>query len=193
MSIDHSVAFVRYAAERRAVAGPRGAVVKLCRWHAPLAGRESSRLPPLRNRCDVRRWAGEGARAGDFVAAANRLWLEFCATLDEDEVKAARSLEDLDAPTRLHEHRRAVVMAWADAFADRVVTAAELREVWPVREAIGAATRPGLDPDEAVTAAIVSRFIREVAAAGLVCKGWRIAGAGREGHSKSARFRLSAG
>lgn len=191
MTKDHSAPFVRWAAERRAVAGSRGAVVKLCRWHAPLAGRESSQLPPLRNKCDVRCWASEAGRAGDFIAAACRLWHEFTDTLEEHEQAAARSVVDLDADKRREDQQRAVVMAWADAFGDQAVTAAELREAWPVREAIGLATRPGLDPDEAVTPTMVSRYVREIAATGLVRGGWQVVGAGRDGHSKAARFRLA--
>lgn len=192
MCPDHVAAFMRYAAERRRVRGPRGDVVALARWHAPQAGREGSLLPAFRNRADVRRWASE-THAGDFVAAAERLWLEFADTLEVPERAAARLLVDLDAGKRREDQQRAAVMAWADALGDKAATAAELREVWSVREAIGA-LRPGLgcdDPDyQAISPTMVSRFVRDIAAAGLVCNGWRIVGAGREGHSKAARFRL---
>lgn len=195
MTEDRSGAFARWAAERRAVRGPRGDVVTLFRYHAPMAGRAyDGALPPLRNRWDVRHWANK-ARPGraDFVSAAERLWREFCAALDQGEALEALALRDLDAPARREAARRAVVMAWAEAFGDRPVTAAALRDVWPVREAIGAVARPGLDPDDAVTGAVVSRYVRDIAAAGLVCGGWRITAAGLDRHSKAARFRLSAG
>ena len=77
--------------------------------------------------------------------------------------------------------------------AEKAATAAELREVWGVREAIGG-LRPGLgcgDPDyQTISPTMVSRFVRDIAAAGLVCDGWRVVGAGREGHGKAALFRL---
>lgn len=195
---DHAAAFIRFAAEKRCVRGPRGAFVKLCRWHAPMVGRQHAQaLPPLRNRFDARAWAREAGGfalprgVGAFVSAAMRLWGEFVETLDEPLRAVASALADLDAPARREATHRAVIMAWADAFGDRPVTAAELREGWGVHEAICSAARPGCDPDETITPTIVSRFVRDVAAADVVCDGWRIVGAEPDRHQKIARWRLS--
>lgn len=192
---DRSAAFAHWAAERRAVAGARGDVVRLMRYHRPMAGRAyPGQLPPLRNKHDVRcfaREAGQAAapRAVDaFVSAAVRLWGEFVETLAEHERADASALVDLDAPARREAARRALIMAWADAFGDRPATAAELREVWGVREAICSATRPGADPDEAISPTMVSRFVRDLAAAEV--DGWRIMDAEPNRHEKVRRWAL---
>lgn len=201
--VDHAAAFMRYAAERRCVSSPRGAVVRLARWHAPLAGRESSQLPPLRNRWDVRAWARDAGQAAaprdvaSFVREAERLWREFCDTLEAggcaaEAVTAARALVDVDAPARREAAHRSLVQAWAGTFGERAVTAAQLRDVWGVREAICSATRPGLDPDEVISPTTVSRYVQRLAAdagAGDV-DGWCIEDAEPERHRRVARWKL---
>lgn len=186
---DRSAAFLRYVAERRCVRGPRGDVVRLARWHAPMIGRQHAEaLPPLRNRADVRRWASAG-RAGDFVSAADRLWREFCAALGSDAARAALSILDLDADQRRAAEAERVVMAWAATVGRRDVTAAQLCEMTPVREAIGSASQIGRDPDD-VSPCVVSRYVREIAAAGRDINGFYVQDAEPDRHIKVHRWKL---
>lgn len=195
---DRSAAFVRYAAQRNCVRGPRGAVVRLARWHAPMLGREhAAKLPPLRNRYDVRRWAREAGQAAlpnavdVFVHEAVRLWLEFAGTLSDAERIEARATVELDADERRAAEIERAMTAWADAFGSQAVTAVELRRAWPVREAICSAIRPGCDPDEAISPTMVSRFVRDLAASGRpVADGWRIMDATPDRHEKVKRWAL---
>ncbi len=193
---DRSAAFLRYVAERRCVRGPRGDVVRLARWHAPMIGRQHAEaLPPLRNRADVRRWARPVAQAlgtghaGDFVSAADRLWREFCSTLGDVAARAALSILDLDADQRRATEAERVVMAWAATVGCRDVTAAQLREMTPVREAIGSASQIGRDPDD-VSPCVVSRYVREIAAAGRDINGFCVQDAEPDRHSKVHRWKL---
>lgn len=196
---DRTAAFLRYVAERRCVAGPRGAVVRLARWHAPMIGRQHAEaLPPLRNRADVRRWARPVAQAlgtghaGDFVSAADRLWREFCATLGDVAARAALTILDLDADERRAADVERVLMAWADAWGSEAVTAAQLCEAPAVREAIGSLAHCARDPDS-VSPCVVSRCVREIGAAGLEPVGGgglEVRSAEPDRHSKVMRWRL---
>jgi hypothetical protein len=184
---DHTAAFIIYASSRKLVAGPRGVLVRLARYHAPMAraGHQVASLPVLRNRCDVRRhWPDD--------AAADRLWCEFCATLDDEARKVARSLDDLDArhnvdaDARRDARRRTVVAAWAAAYGDRPVTAAELRAS-PVHEAI--ATTHGLTDE--ISARLIAEYVRTtLAAVAIPDCGWRVVKAEPDRHAKAKRWKL---
>jgi len=201
---DRTAAFLRYVAERRCVRGSRGAVVRLARWHAPMVGREhGERVPPLRNRWDVRTWARKAGAAAlpravdQFTREADRLWLQFCGALEADgcgreAVADARSLVELDADARRAADAALVVKAWveADALRDKAVTAAALCAVEECRQAIGAAMRPARAQDQ-VTASIASAALREIAGRGWGWDGWRVGNAVPDRHRKLARFRLS--
>jgi hypothetical protein len=195
---DHTAALVHFAAGRRCVAGPRGAVVRLCRFQAPMAGRaHSSALPPLRNRNDVRRWAWEAGSAAmpnavdQFVRAVDQLWREFAGTVSEARRAAALAMVDLDADQHRASERLAVVMAWANAFGDRAVTAAQLCGDRACREAIGlamvAAADVGRNPEE-VTPSRASWFVSGLI--GLDLGAWRVQPGTPDRHSKVKRWRL---
>lgn len=200
--VDRAPAFIRYAATRspRQTTPARSALVKLARWHAPTIGRDHWKVPPLRNRADVRRWAleaGRGSMPGDvegFTRAAEKIWLAFCCALESDgygreAVAAARSMAELDRDERLADETRAVVLAWADAFQDRAVTTADLIEDTKCRQAIGLALADK-QPQEGVTVRMAARVIARLATARIEAEGWRAEKGKADTHRKVMRYRL---
>jgi hypothetical protein len=177
----HNGAFIRFAGLRKRVRGPRGDVVRLAQWHVD-GGR---RLPPLRNRADVQRWALE-VKGEEFVSAADRMWREFCRTLPEAERAVALSRADLDAGARREALECEFVAAWAEVYGERDVTAALLCEVPAACEAI--ALMFGCAGCDDVSPKMMARAVSLIGE--KVRSGWQVRPGAPDRHSKTMRWRL---
>jgi hypothetical protein len=181
--VAHNAAFLRFAALRKRVRGPRGDVVRLAQFYTD-GGRT---LPPLRNRADVQRWAAQG-HPESFVTAADRLWREFCQTIPEAERAVALSRADLDAGARREALEAALVAAWADLYGERDVTAAALcrseRACEAIREMFG------LDAWH-VPPQTMARAVSLIA--GQERGGWQVQRGAPDRHSHLMRWRLVRG
>jgi hypothetical protein len=183
---DHAPDFILYAAGHRLI-GPRGALIRWCRYRAPMirAARQGASLPVLRNRFDVRKHWPDDAPEG-AGAAADSMWCEFCATLDPVSRALAMSLDDLDRGERVAADQRAIIEAWLREFGDRAVSASDLADVRTATyEAICRAT--GKDAASAREAAWVARRMVGVSIVGC---DWRVVAAPWDRYRKVFRWRL---
>jgi hypothetical protein len=181
--IDHAPDFILYAAGRRLIGGPWGALVRWCRYRAPMvrAGHQDAWLPVLRNRADVRRqWPDD--------PAADHLWCEFCGTLDDVSRGPAISLDDLDADRRRDADRRAIVQAWLREFGDRAVAAAELADE---RAATSEAICRAAGKDDVVSAREAAWVVRRMVGISIPGCDWRVVRAPWDGQRKVFRWRLA--
>lgn len=175
----HNAAFVRFVADCKRVRGARGDVIRLARYYTD-GGRT---LPALRNRTDVRCWAAENHEEA-FVAAADKLWREFAATLPEAERAAALSRDDLGAGARREALEAALIAAWADVYGEADVSAALLCEVPAACEAI--AMMFGRSGDDEASPQMMARAVSQIASSGR----WPVRPGAADRHSKVMRWRL---